>query len=116
MLLMLLLPQQLQLTNILTAKEVWKLCVYLASAPCSCFTRIIESRWYHCASLLSVIGSVRLPLLQTAGAKKVEAQWARAGCLEALWGTVVEGDLFASSNERKYLGFQLFTILLPHLR
>ena len=29
---------------------------------------------------------------------------------------MVEGDLFTSSNERKYLGFQLFTILLPHLR
>lgn len=29
---------------------------------------------------------------------------------------MVEGDLFTSSNERKYLGFQLFTILLPHLK
>lgn len=53
---------------------------------------------------------------RTAGAKKVEAQRARGGCLEALWGVVVEGDLFTSSNERKYLGFQLFTILLPHLQ
>lgn len=43
-------------------------------------------------------------------------QPARPGQLEAFWAMVVEGDLFASSNERKYLGFQLFTILLPHLR
>lgn len=51
---------------------------------------------------------------QVAGGK-ASTQPARPGQLEALWGTVVEGDLFASSNERKYLGFQLFTILLPHL-
>ena len=39
------------------------------------------------------------------------------GQLEALWQTVIEDDLFQSpSHERKYLGFQLFTILLPHLR
>lgn len=53
---------------------------------------------------------------RTPGAKRVEAQRARPGCLEAFWSTVVESDLFASSNERKYLGFQLFSILLPHLR
>lgn len=41
----------------------------------------------------------------------------RAGSaqLQAFWGTVVEGELFASSLERKYLGFELFTSLLPHL-
>ena len=39
------------------------------------------------------------------------------GQLEALWQTVAEGDLFQSaSHERKHLGFQLFSILLPHLR
>ena len=43
-------------------------------------------------------------------------QPARPGQLETFWATVVEGDLLTSSNERKYLGFQLFTILLPHLR
>jgi hypothetical protein len=36
--------------------------------------------------------------------------------LGALWGTVVEQELFTSSHERKYLGFLLFRILLPHLR
>ncbi len=42
---------------------------------------------------------------------------AGAGQLEALWQTVVEGDFFHSvSHERKHLGFQLFSILLPHLR
>lgn len=35
--------------------------------------------------------------------------------LEALWGVVVERELFTSSHERKYLGFMLFAILLPHL-
>ena len=35
--------------------------------------------------------------------------------LRALWDIVAEGDLFTSSHERRYLGFQLFTILLPHL-
>ncbi len=54
--------------------------------------------------------------MQVAGGGRSAAQAARPGCLEALWGTVVEGDLFSSSNERKYLGFQLFTIILPHLR
>ena len=56
------------------------------------------------------------PRAQAAGGKRGAAQAAREGCLEALWGAVVEGDLFASSNLRKYLAFQLFTILLPHLR
>lgn len=37
------------------------------------------------------------------------------GQLEAFWRIVVEEDLFASSHERKYLGFQLFTLLLPFL-
>ena len=42
---------------------------------------------------------------------------AGAGQLEALWQTVVEGDFFHSaSHERKHLGFQLFSILMPHLR
>ncbi|GAB4814705.1 hypothetical protein N2152v2_001751 [Parachlorella kessleri] len=36
--------------------------------------------------------------------------------LEALWGSVVERELFVSSHERKYLGFMLFRILLPHLK
>lgn len=36
--------------------------------------------------------------------------------LEALWSIVVEGELFASSHERKALGLQLFSVLLPHLR
>ena len=40
---------------------------------------------------------------------------AGAGQLEALWTLVVQ-DLFTSSHERKALGFQLFTILLPFLR
>ena len=35
--------------------------------------------------------------------------------LRALWDIVAEGDLFTSSHERRYLGFQLFTILLPYL-
>jgi DNA polymerase phi len=52
---------------------------------------------------------------QVAGGKP-STQPARPGQLETFWATVVEGDLFTSSNERKYLGFQLFTILLPHLR
>ena len=39
------------------------------------------------------------------------------GQLEALWQTALEGDFFHSpSHERKYLGFQLFNILLPYLR
>ena len=38
-----------------------------------------------------------------------------AGQLEALW-TVVVQDVFTSSHERKALGFQLFTILLPHFK
>ena len=38
-----------------------------------------------------------------------------AGQLETFWRVVVEQDLFASSHERKYLGFQLFTLLLPFL-
>lgn len=53
--------------------------------------------------------------MQAAGGKP-STQPARPGQLEGFWATVVEGDLFTSSNERKYLGFQLFTILLPHLR
>ncbi len=40
---------------------------------------------------------------------------AGAGQLETLWTTVVQ-DLFTSSHERKALGFQLFTILLPNLK
>ena len=36
--------------------------------------------------------------------------------LGALWGSVVERELFVSSHERKYLGFMLFRILLPHLK
>ncbi len=36
--------------------------------------------------------------------------------LEAFWGGVVEGGLMDSSHERRYLGFQLFSRLLPHLR
>ena len=52
---------------------------------------------------------------QVAGGKP-STQPARPGQMETFWATVVEGDLFTSSNERKYLGFQLFTILLPHLR
>ena len=35
--------------------------------------------------------------------------------LEALW-TVIVQDLFTSSHERKALGFQLFTTLLPDLK
>ena len=35
--------------------------------------------------------------------------------LRALWDIVAEGDLFTSSHERRYQGFQLFTILLPFL-
>ena len=46
-----------------------------------------------------------------------EAGQAGAGQLEALWQSALEGDLFHSpSHERKYLGFQLFNILLPYLR
>ena len=49
--------------------------------------------------------------------KAKQAGVAGPGQLEALWQTVVEGDLFQSaSHERKHLGFQLFSILLPHLR
>lgn len=40
----------------------------------------------------------------------------RTAELGALWGLVVERELFQSSHERKYLGFTLFGILLPHLR
>lgn len=36
--------------------------------------------------------------------------------LELLWGSVVEGELFTSSHERKALGFTLFALLLPHLQ
>lgn len=36
--------------------------------------------------------------------------------LEAFWGLVVEDELFTSSHERKYLGFMLFAIVLPHLQ
>lgn len=51
-----------------------------------------------------------------AAGERVAGQ-AGAGQLEALWQTALEGDLFHSpSHERKYLGFQLFNILLPHLR
>ena len=36
--------------------------------------------------------------------------------LHALWSATVEEDIFQSaSHERKYLGFTLFTLLLPHL-
>ncbi|KAK9825628.1 hypothetical protein WJX81_000686 [Elliptochloris bilobata] len=38
-----------------------------------------------------------------------------AGQVEALWGTVAEADLLASSHERKFLAFKLFTRLLPSL-
>ncbi len=37
------------------------------------------------------------------------------GQVEALWGTVAEADLLASSLERKFLAFKLFTRLLPCL-
>ncbi|GIM10483.1 hypothetical protein Vretimale_14025 [Volvox reticuliferus] len=36
--------------------------------------------------------------------------------LEAFWSVVVEGGLMDSSHERRYLGFQLFSRVLPHLR
>lgn len=38
-----------------------------------------------------------------------------AGQVEALWGTVAEADLLASSHERKFLAFKLFMRLLPSL-
>lgn len=40
----------------------------------------------------------------------------RTAELGVLWGSVVETELFASSHERKYLGFMLFAVLLPHLK
>ncbi len=36
-----------------------------------------------------------------------------AGQVQALWSTVAEADLLASSHERKFLAFKLFTRLLP---
>ncbi|GFR51036.1 hypothetical protein Agub_g13364, partial [Astrephomene gubernaculifera] len=36
--------------------------------------------------------------------------------LESFWQVVVEGGLMDSSPERRYLGFQLFSRVLPHLR
>lgn len=56
--------------------------------------------------------------MQDAGAQDRQAH-ARgapvAGQVEALWGTVAEADLLASSHERKFLAFKLFTRLLPSL-
>ncbi|KAG2493575.1 hypothetical protein HYH03_008094 [Edaphochlamys debaryana] len=36
--------------------------------------------------------------------------------LEMFWSAVVEGGMMDSSHERRYLGFQLFSRVLPHLR
>ena len=38
-----------------------------------------------------------------------------AAPLAAFWSCCVDGDLVASSHERKYLALQLFQLLLPHL-
>ena len=38
------------------------------------------------------------------------------GQVEAFWGSLVEPEFFTSSHERKFLAFQLFIMLLPHLR
>ncbi|GLC57322.1 hypothetical protein PLESTB_001211700 [Pleodorina starrii] len=52
-----------------------------------------------------------------AAAKSAEGKGAVSGpLLEAFWGVVVEGRLMVASHERRYLGFQLFSRLLPHLR
>ena len=39
-----------------------------------------------------------------------------SGQLEALWSIVMEAEMFTSSHERKALGLQLFSLLLPYLR
>jgi len=55
---------------------------------------------------------------QEAGARDEDAgAWGAPGPgqAQALWGTVAEADLLASSHERKFLAFQLFTRLLPSL-
>lgn len=54
-------------------------------------------------------------IMQTLKEGNIDKGVPGTGQLEALWLTVVEGDLFASSHERKFLGFQLFTLLLPFL-
>lgn len=49
------------------------------------------------------------------GKKKDKARQSPSdSSLGAFWSTVVE-DLFLSSHERKYLGFQLFSLVLPFL-
>ena len=58
-------------------------------------------------------------VLQDAAAAEAGSEGSKAaaedGQLEALWTGVVD-SLFQSSHERKALGFQLFTILLPNLQ
>ncbi|GIL59964.1 hypothetical protein Vafri_14611, partial [Volvox africanus] len=50
-------------------------------------------------------------------AKAAEGKGAANGLfLETFWSVVVEGGLMDSSHERRYLGFQLFSRVLPHLR
>ncbi|GLI61735.1 hypothetical protein VaNZ11_004161, partial [Volvox africanus] len=50
-------------------------------------------------------------------AKAAEGKGAVNGLfLETFWSVVVEGGLMDSSHERRYLGFQLFSRVLPHLR
>lgn len=37
------------------------------------------------------------------------------GQFEALWGTIVEGELLHSSPDRKHLAFTLSLLMLPYL-
>ncbi|KAK9814621.1 hypothetical protein WJX72_008822 [[Myrmecia] bisecta] len=83
----------------------------------------------HCHPRLHSVWPVVLALLlpgfsankvsQDSSAKKAtspSADEADATLVSDFWRLVVEAELFTSSHERKYLGFQLFILMLSHLR
>ena len=73
---------------------------------------------------LNVLGSQRLTPSCTEGlpsalqgdeGARSERGEVSSSALQALWGWV-DGNLLRSSHDRKYLAFQLFTLILPSVR
>ena len=54
-------------------------------------------------------------IMQVEDGTRAERGEVSSPALRALWAWV-DGSLLASSHDRKYLAFQLFTLLLPSLR
>ena len=72
--------------------------------------------WPLLADTCHIIGATVLIIaLQAEDGMRAERGEIDSPALQALWAWV-GSSLLASSHDRKYLAFQLFTLLLPSLR